>query len=233
MYSTLDELRSFVTRAPKREGFKDIKEQAESTWLFLQYDTRPLTEIDKAFVVRNQAYCQRHGYEYRMVSEDDGLLPPYWTKVSLAQRYLTGYKGVMWMDTDAVMVSDTSIESLFPAEKHMMFSPDAPLWALQSAFNAGIWMIRNTEQGHSIMNQWMKCYNPSQWYKADTWHSNGIWAGDTYEQGAFSSFVLPKVISWVHIVDWSVFQDVKKTMEAFSLHFSDNQKGLRQAFLDN
>ena len=222
MYTTLDEL-----RIKKREGFQD------STWLFLQYDTRPLTEIDKAFMVRNKAYCHRHGYEYRMVSSDDGLLPPYWTKVSLAQRYLSGYKGVMWMDTDAVMVSDTSIESLFPAEKHMMFSPDAPLWALQSPFNAGIWMVRNTEQGHSIMNQWMKCYKASQWHKdKDTWHSNGIWAGDTYEQGAFSSFVLPLVTSWVHIVDWSIFQDVRKSSKAFSLHFSDNQKGLRQDFLD-
>jgi len=226
MYATLDEYRSFI--APRRrEGYKE-----DSTWLVLQYDTRPLTEIDKAFVDRNRAYCQRHGYDYQMVTEDDGTMPPYWTKVSLAQRRLKMYKGVMWLDTDAVIVSETAIESLVPKDKHMLFAPDAPLWALRSPFNAGVWMVRNTEQGHSIMNQWMERYDPNQWYKEGaSWRSNGIWAGDTYEQGAFSSFVLPNVKNWVHSADWTLLQGVKKTDQAFSLHFSDNQKSLRQSFL--
>ena len=229
MYATLLDYRSFInTPRIRREGFVD------STWLMIQYDTRPLSDIDKEFVRRNKAYCQKHGYHYKIVNQDDGTLPPYWTKVKLVQDNLNNYKGVMWLDTDAVVVSDESIESMFPYDKHMMFSPDAPLWALQSPFNAGVWMMRNTEQGHDIVKKWLDCYKPDQWQKnGSSWSSLGIWAGDTYEQGAFSSFVLPHVSELVHKVDWSIFQDIKKTNKAFSLHFSDNQKSMRQVFLDS
>lgn len=230
MYATLLDYRSFwtPTQTPSREGYHDLS----PSWLVLQYDNRPLSDIDKEFVKRNQAYCDLHGYKYLLVNQDDGILPPYWTKVKLVQDHVPHYRGVMWLDTDAVMVSSTSIESLFPSDKHMMFSPDAPLWALQSPFNAGVWMVRNTEQGNAILKKWMDCYRPEQWNKnGSVWTSMGIWAGDTYEQGAFSSFVLPHVATWVHSVDWSVLQDVKKTEVAFSLHFSDHQKSLRSAFL--
>ena len=159
-------------------------------------------------------------------------MPPYWAKVKHVLEQLPNYKGVFWLDTDAVVVKPDSIDSFFPETKHMMFSPDATIWANQSPFNAGVWMIRNTKQGNEIMSKWMSLYDSSMWRKEDKWNSLGIWAGDTYEQGAFSSHMLPLYRDIVHKLDWSVFQDIKKTDRSFALHFAAEQKQYRQDFLD-
>jgi hypothetical protein len=53
MYATLEELKNVI----KREHFSDVK-----NWLVLQYQTRPLGDIDNKFIEINQEYCKRHGY---------------------------------------------------------------------------------------------------------------------------------------------------------------------------
>jgi len=207
----------------KRESFSE-------GWIMIQYDNRPLSDIDKEFSRRNSEYCKKFGYEYRFISKETNL-PPYWTKVKLAHDILKNenYSGVMWIDTDAVVVKHKPIEEFFQGNHDMVFSPDAPVWAMQSPFNAGIWMVKKS--GMYILDKWLSKYNPEQWHFDGKWHSNGIWAGDTYEQGAFSSFVLPNVKN-VLSLDWSILQDVKPTENSFTLHFSDNQKSLRQGFLE-
>ena len=79
------------------------------------------------------------------------------------------------------------------------------------------------------VDEWMDKYNPSQWTKnGDSWTSLGIWAGSTYEQGAFTE-LLPRIQHMVHIVDWRVLQDVSVTPKTFTLHFSNHQKSLRES----
>ena len=212
----------------QRESYSELTKG----WIMIQYDNRPLSEIDSLFCKKNKEYCQKLGYTYRFISEKSDY-PPYWTKVKLAYDILKNenYSGVMWIDTDALVVKDKPIEDFFNGEHEMVFSPDAPIWALQSPFNAGIWMVK--KEGLSILEKWWSKYNPENWvFDGSKWHSNGIWAGDTYEQGAFSSYVLPDVKSRVLSLDWSILQDVKPTENSYTLHFSDNQKSLRQTFID-
>lgn len=222
MYSTYDVYRSFDT---EREGYNE-------NWILLQYDSRPLSDMDKEGCRRNEAYCNKHGYTYRLIQSDDKELPPYWKKVKLVQDILQNEscKGVFWVDTDAaVMNHSITLDELCPTDRDMVFSPDSPIWALVSPFNAGVWLIRNTPEGKSIMKQWMDKYDPTQWTKnGDSWTSLGIWAGSTYEQGAFSE-LLPRIQHMVHIVDWRVLQDVSVTPKTFTLHFSNHQKSLREA----
>ena len=222
MYSTLEQYSYFEHI---KEGFSSF-----STWILLQYDSRPLSDMDQEGCRRNKSYCEKHGYIYRLIQTEDHDLPPYWNKVKLVNDIIEHEecKGVMWMDTDAVIINhDMTIEELMPSDKHMTFAADSPVWALRSPFNAGVWMVRNSKEGKYIMTQWMNRYDPSSWTKHGTsWTSLGIWAGNTYEQGSFSE-LLPSIRTLVHEVDWKVLQDVQVTTDTFTLHFSNNQKPLR------
>ena len=208
------------------------KEYYSKGWKMIQYDNRPLSEIDKKFTLMNQEYCKINGIEYELVSRLFDL-PPYWTKVQLAIDTLEdGYEGVMWIDTDAVVVKNKPIQTFFQGTHDMVCSSDSTRWALVSPFNAGIWMVKKS--GLDILQQWMSTYNKDNWtFDGSKWHSNGIWAGDTYEQGSFSNRILPIYKERIHTVPWTVFQDIRKTEDAFTLHFSDNQKIFREPFLEN
>jgi hypothetical protein len=200
-------------------------------WKMIQYDNRPLSTIDEMFTIMNQEYCKKNGIEYELVSKPFDL-PPYWTKVQLAIDTLKEcYEGVMWIDTDAVVVKNKPIQAFFDGHHDMVCSPDSNVWAMVSPFNAGIWMVKKS--GLDILHKWMSTYNKDNWtFDGTKWHSNGIWAGDTYEQGSFSKHILPVYQDRIKIVSWNVFQDIRKTEDAFTLHFSDNQKIFREPFLE-
>ena len=205
-------------------------------WLVYQYDDRELSDIDLKFMDFVKKYCEKHQYIYKFESTPVPDLPPYWVKVKKVKELLDSnqYQGILWLDTDALIVdSERTLSSFFiNASISMIVSRDSVAFS-HGPFNAGVWIVKNDAHGRDIMSDWMNLYNPNDWTKENgKWTSSGAWSGDTYEQGSFVKHILPKHDNHIHFVNWDVFQDILPNPDAFTLHFAAYQKNSRQYFLD-
>ena len=197
-------------------------------FLVLQYDNRPINNLDMGLINRNVDYCNQHKYHHRFITQKFEI-PPYWIKVMLMNQYIHSgeYEGVLWIDTDACIHDKTiRIEDIVLGKKSFYMSPGKPVWNTQNTkylFNAGVFLVLHTSAGKDIMNEWMNSYNEKKWYKNDVnqWLTSGEWAGETYEQGCFSTHIMPKYINDIHAYDWKFFQsnysDVKPKEEGFDM----------------
>jgi len=195
----------------------------------LQYDNRPLSEEYLILQKSNRDYCERHGYDYLFYQRTFDI-PPYWVKVLLVRHILlTGrYKGVLWLDTDAVIHNSSlslyGLTRLKSDRFHFYYSADNPRWS--SPFNAGVFLVRNTRIGRHIMDTWLNAYNPLLWTNdVDLgWYTEGDWAGPNYEQGAFVEQVMPVYQQYMCCLPAEVLQGTEISPSAFTLHFAAKLK---------
>lgn len=187
----------------------------------VQYDDRPREQIEHVrFLSKlNAIYAKRRNYRYFFHDHLAAELPPYWAKVALVLRYLEqGFDIVLWLDSDAV-IHDFSrgVESLFAHGATFVYAPDCPKWG--GVFNAGVFAA--TSAAEPMIREWLSRYRARDWRrKGGRWLSKGPWAGETYEQGAFVAFVMPKYSERLHCLDWKVLQSPFPLPESFTLHFA-------------
>lgn len=217
------------TSTRRRRTRKSQRGGGSKPWAILQYDDRPLSLPYQQLAIRNQQYASKHGYTY-LFSDKSMDFPPYWRKVKLALDILetNKYKGVLWLDTDATIHSmEKSLDSFVKPRKAFYFASDPPKW--DAPFNAGVWFVLANPMGKRILREWFACYNPSNWSKtADgKWTTQGQWAGDVYEQGAFTKKILPAHTADVERLDWTVLQGETPSATAFTLHFTGTEKEIR------
>jgi hypothetical protein len=167
--------------------------KASKTWLIVQYEDRPLDKNHTEFIRRNKIYAKKHGYAYIFLNKGYKHLPPYWRKVAIAKHYLDTdkYKGVMWLDSDAVIFNmNISLDRFDSSLKHFFKAINS---GGNQIFNAGVWTVKNTPTGKKIMEKWMGHYDPSKWKQTgNSWSSNDEWAGQEYEQGSFAYKIVPE-----------------------------------------
>lgn len=162
-------------------------------YALVQYDDRDTT-IFKELLKNNKNYADLNGITYLFCKSGWDHLPPWWRKVFLVKEILQHYDAVLWVDSDATIVSKEHFSTLF-RDKHFVLSPNPPLLELNSLsmftapFCAGIWGVRNTPEGFSIMDRWVSGYDEKLWKKKDeVWeHAVGLYGGIAYEQGYFES----------------------------------------------
>jgi hypothetical protein len=99
----------------------------------------------------------------------------------------------IWLDSDAFFINFENQrfqEFLKKNDQYSMITTkDMPPWS--ENFNAGSFIIKNDEIGKSIIQEWISKYNPNNWQYTDSkWHTDSVWAGDDYEQGAFKTHIL-------------------------------------------
>ncbi len=215
----------FLFSMKRTEGFS---ERLEKPWAVLQFDDRPLSTTFEKLQAQVKQYCSLHHYDHIFIKESEDI-PPYWQKVHLAKTLLEKkqYKGVLWLDTDAVIHDmKKPIDSFLKEGKSFYYSPDSPKWS--SNFNAGVWMVVDNPDGHMIMDEWMKEYKKASWKKHNgQWKSLGQWAGETYEQGSFSNKILPKHKDKLERLPWQVLQSDFPEENSFTLHFAGPDKDER------
>lgn len=191
--------------------------------LILQYDNRG--DLFPQLTQANRLYAQRMGYDYLFLDKSGVVLPPYWEKVFLVQKYLSDYDFVMWLDTDAVIHGKGPIPGL-DSGADMILCPDPPYWP--SRFNAGVFVVKNTYAGHSIVHHWLKGYNPRSWiHHKGGWKCHGEWAGYDYEQGYFDKELLDRCRKHLLIHDFRVFQTTtisEIASNTFVVHFAAERK---------
>ena len=189
------------------------------SWAVVQYDNRPLNKSLELLVQKNKEYCAKHNYKYIFETKEYNL-PPYWIKVKLAQDLLKKYKGVFWLDSDAVIQDSVPFTALVKEGRSFYYCKDAPKFP--SKFNAGVWLVLNDTIGRSLLDDWLKSYDKTKWHRFPDgkWVSSGNWSGETYEQGAFIKFIEPKYRKSLYKYNWRKFQSVEINKEAFTLHFA-------------
>ena len=209
-------------------------------FLILQYDNRALNDNMLELTKINKSYCETHNYEYRFIDTSYDL-PVYWIKVYLVNEILKTdkYDGVLWLDTDACIYNATiKLENLILENKSFYLSPDNKIWPAK--FNAGVFMVLNTNTGKQMIEEWMKCYNEKDWTKDvnnNKFSTSGSWAGTVYEQGSFTNYILPKYNDEIKSFDGAYLQSfysdtlVDVDAKVFTLHFAGGFKKEISSFL--
>lgn len=70
----------------------------------VQYDDRDV-EMFKPLILKNKEYCKTHNINYIFFRSGWEKYPPWWRKVFLVRELLKNYEAVMWVDSDAAIVS--------------------------------------------------------------------------------------------------------------------------------
>lgn len=176
--------------------------------LLLQYDDRSPRWAQK-LIDRNRRAATEIGCDhiYLNESEYDGLIPPYWRKVFLVEKYLKTkmYEYVVWIDSDAVLVNESEFLQCIKSDFSMAFSSNPGLlrrewWPLRTyaaPFCAGVFIVKNSAVSFDILEKWKAGFNPLLWKRDSVtkkWIGEGLYGGRSYEQGCFEVliFKLPK-----------------------------------------
>ena len=209
--------------ATKRRGNRFTRKKRGGTntkWAIVQYDDRRMTNVDNALTERNKYYANKWGHDYILRTEGYDDMPPYWRKVFLVKEVLnTGkYKGVLWLDTDAVVYNlEIDINTLVEEGKHMYFSTD--IAQAPDSFCAGVWFVLNTTIGKEIMEKWVEKYDKSAWRKNNKWRTDNEWAGVKYEQGAFNKYLIATYEPHLKHLDKNLINALSPEKGTFICHF--------------
>jgi len=214
-------------------ALNDSNLPTKKTWAVVQYDNRQLKGTIVELMNRNKMFCELHNYSYLFFDSGFENVPPYWRKVYFintllemrrAEDYSTIFKGVMWLDTDAVVWDyiNFGLSALAPKHIAFVYGSDPEGLSVPSPFNAGVWIVRNSYTGRKIIHRWISLYNPSQWVlgKSGKWQSKSWqWAGEDYEQGFFAHHMLSSV--GLKRVPWYVLHGLpgKTDNQSFVFHF--------------
>lgn len=181
----------------------------------IQYDDRELDEKLSHLKNLNKTYCKLHNIDYRFYNKVNVDLPPYWIKVYLVQKLLPSFDYVMWIDTDAYLGNVHNLNQFIQRhieDKDFLLSSDMPPWVTHSPFNAGVFVVKNSEIGNNLINKWMSKFRPYKWKKnkSNKWVCIGNscnWAGKNYEQGSFTKYIMPKYRPHIKEVSWSIINN--------------------------
>lgn len=214
-----------IQEAPSLQGV--WPSVAKKRVLILQLETRDTPFLLKA-CAKNKEYALKHGHAYTLKRSTD--INPYWAKVQEVRQALSDYDVVVWVDSDAVVYStDVRVEDLLDrcgVTDGMLACEDPPEWP--SEFMAGVFAVTNTPKGRAIVQDWWARYDPSRWkLVGNKWVCPDVWAGESYEQGAFVKHVLPTHIGAIKLMPSYVLhaQNTTKIVpnKTFSVHFAGDE----------
>lgn len=163
----------------------------------VSYDDRNIEYVEMTCEL-NANRCRNLGYHFEFHRDFAPNLPPWWVKVFLINEYLrrspvTSENWFVWLDSDAVLTDGPVALDRFlntmPDSCHFVGSYDYLF--RPGSMNAGVFAVRDSRQGRAIMQSWCHFYDPVRWrFKSGCWHTDGLWAGSTFEQGVFNDRVM-------------------------------------------
>jgi len=131
-------------------------------------------------------YCNKHGYTYIFQKKYNSNLPIYWHKLLFVRDHLSEYDYVMWLDSDTIIYDDNIRLEVLLNDKHIYLGSTYP-GTIFSEYNAGIFIIRNSPEGHSFINDCLENYLSNKDCMKNGRHVlKGKWAGICYEQGVMN-----------------------------------------------
>lgn len=131
----------------------------------------PLMELTKE---RNEAYCQKHGFDYIYKVGVEGLTfndvyTGCWTKVELIRNALiAGYEYIVWLDPDALILdTDTDLREacINGIGVCWMRIPQLDHW------NVGVMYVKNSPQVLAFIDEWLTTFpGDRQWREQGTFN---------------------------------------------------------------
>lgn len=119
--------------------------------------TSSKARITGSFSKRNHAaYANYHGY--KIIREDAfpinqnlkqfGIV---WAKVDVLRKYLRDFHWLLWIDSDVLIMNfKQRLETFIPTDSDI----DIVISSDRGGINAGIFLWRNSESGHAILEKW-------------------------------------------------------------------------------
>lgn len=163
----------------------------------------------------NKKYAELHNYNYIFVS--DGYdVPVYWQKVFLARKYINEYDIVIYIDSDARIINyDFSLENYL--DNRSFYCNEDPMLK----FNSGFFIVKNTEYGIKILEEWCTLFDKSKWYKnkKGIYKTNFIFCKNVYEQGSFIENILPKYQEHIKLEKKLMTFSINDFENSFIIHF--------------
>lgn len=201
--------------------------------LILQIEDRK-TELLTTLLQHNKKACEKNNVEYIFLEKSSFHIPPYWQKVYEIDKYMSEYPDIdyfMWLDSDAFLAnfSREKMQNFF--DKHSdysaIISKDMPPW--DGEFNAGSFIIKNDESGRKIIKDWIGKYKSENWtFENPKWTTQSTWAGEDYEQGAFSNHILKDPSHRQNIIQlpfwWLNNNSCDENKESISVHLAGHYK---------
>lgn len=129
-------------------------------------------------------YCSRYGYDYIFKNSYKSDLPVYWYKMLIVKEYLPEYDYVLWLDSDTIICDySVRLEWIIQEGKDIYIGRDYPSFT-SNVFCAGIFMIKNSEEGKNFINDCINGFINNDYCKEDGKPAlKGAYAGLCYEQG--------------------------------------------------
>lgn len=202
-------------------------------------DDRALQQV-QPLLEHNREAAGAEGVPYTFYDRG-GEMPPYWQKVRIVADALSSGRcdSVLWLDSDAAVANGyAQLARLLPEDKHMLVGRDLPEYAAYgpTGFNAGAFLVRNSEVGRAIVDEWLTLFPSHAWSRPGArWECREEsgeycrWAGPRFEQGAFEEQVLPLRRSSIQVVDYSAMNSPCRTpreaARASVCHFSQKHRG--------
>ena len=168
------------------------------TSLAFQIENRKNENIE-SLMDRVREWCEYKNIEYQRYDGYRDDMVHYWWKVFKLNEIMNDHpecEYIMWFDSD-IYIWDFDKDPRDFMEPHLDFiaahDPDDPK-DTEEWFNAGVFCIRNSENGKALVNKWMSLYDSTKWFKNydGKWTTDDRWAGPNYEQGAFCEQILQK-----------------------------------------
>lgn len=188
----------------------------------------------------NKAYCDKWGYEYKLIKYDTlDTMPPYWLKVKDLKDQLPNYDAVLYVDMDAVITDfDSSIDGLLDyidtkqnSKSDIYIGNDS----VKTNINTGVFLVRNTYFGNMFMEAWLascldqdgqlvnKCASWTFDTTSQSWKCPNCFHADyQYEQGTFNYLaqLYPENITILN----QLFSNQNENKLSFILHLMGTRK---------
>ena len=134
-------------------------------------------EIVKYSLKNTREYCQKHGYTFYLLTEDDPIVEdrfkhPAWYKMKLI-RYLieqADSEYIFWLDADSqILKTDERLEYFF--EKYISETGKELALVREYPINTGVMLIRCSEYNYKLMDD---IWNNKNEYNKDFWDQGSL-----------------------------------------------------------
>lgn len=213
----------------------------KSKYMILQLEDRNENMLNQ-FMDHNKEICDENNLRYMRKKKSSYHVPCYWGKIFEMKKLMTENPNTpffMWLDSDAFFINFdkkrfTTFVNKHLENKSMIITKDMPPWN-DGEFNAGSFIVKNDSTGKKILEDWINLYNKNVWHYNGEWTTKAKWAGEEYEQGAFSMHILPKYRNNIQQLDYYFLNNnnPEKNNEAITAHLARNfkhDKNLRDKF---
>ena len=140
-------------------------------------------------------YCDKFNYEYIRIDKYPNV-NVYWSKLFIINDLLktNKYDYIMWLDSDTIFcdykIDLSTIISLFGSKDIYIHFVNVGfiLNHLYNTFNAGIFIIKNSNIGNKFINDLIHHYKLIDLDQNNN-ITSGIWTGENYEQGMMNKLI--------------------------------------------